>query len=215
VLTRVKKLAPADIGFARVHGAAIAIVSAATAGILVVTLPALAISLARIAPLAMGSNPPGVVAMATGFLALAGSAALQQLALQSFVLAASEKGRPSIATVIAPSILFVATHVDEHSTPLVLLSVALFGIVTTLLFFRTKTPSYLAPIAFHTGWNFALVFILGCPTYGPHDPPGFLRCPADAPFLSGGALGFHGGLVCTLVLAAVIAVLLRLRKRSR
>jgi hypothetical protein len=210
VLARTKQLRPEQMGFARRPGAPrdLALWTLTAVGIVVGI--AATLHATGVARLVLAASRPSMFGLAVGFVALLGSAAFQQLIQQGFVLAASRGGRPSIATVAFAALLFAASHIDANATALALLNDALFAVLSSVLFFRGPSPSFGAPIGLHAGWNFALTFVLGCPVGdGEAGRVGLFRWPTGERLLSGGALGLHSGLGCTLALCALIAALAR------
>jgi membrane protease YdiL (CAAX protease family) len=210
VLTRVKGLSAAASGFAFSGRAAREVVVAALGAALLLSLVALALSAAGLIQLSRAGRSPSVLALVCGLLVFVLDAATQQLVLQGLALATSRDGRRSWASLILASAIFVLPHLREHTTPLYALNVFLFGLCTSLLFFRRQAPSWALPIGFHGGWNFAYVFVMGNP-FERQDPQlGLLRWVDRGGLLSGGADGFEYGLLNTaLVVLVALAALSR------
>jgi hypothetical protein len=157
-------------------------------------------------PLARSANPVSVAALALALASFVGSSAVQQITTQSFALAASPNGGLSRGGVAFGVAMFTLAHVQVSQAPLYLANVALFGLVTTLLFAAPRRPSYALPLGFHAGWNWAQVAVLGAPTGAEPNPLAPLRWPAGPSVLFGGANGLDEGLLFTAALVPFFAL---------
>lgn len=212
VLTRVKGLSRAASGFALDGAALRELALAAVAAALFLSLAALAFSAAGWIQLSRATTPPSLLALACGLVVFVLDAATQQLVLQGLALATSRDGRRAWGSLILAAAVFVLPHLREHTTPLYALNVFLFGLSSSLLFFRRETPSWALPIGFHGGWNFAYVFVMGNP-FERQDPQlGLLRWVDRGGLLSGGVDGFESGLLNT-ALVILVAVAARIRRQ--
>ena len=88
-----------------------------------------------------------------------------------------------------------------------LVNIALFGVVTSLLYLRMG--DLWAAIGLHWGWNFSISHIMGVPVSGvPIEHRWLLTKWYDSPWLTGGGFGPEGSVVTTALLLAGIAWLI-------
>lgn len=152
------------------------------------------------APLARSGNAFSVSALALAALSFVGSSLIQQLQMQSAVVAAAPDTGVTRGAIAVGTLIFTLAHAMVSSAPLYLANVALFGLSTALLFSGTKRPSYGLALGLHAGWNFTQVAVLGAPFGGSRSATALFRWPDAAPTLFGGANGFDEGALFTLAL---------------
>ncbi|MDY4950321.1 MAG: type II CAAX endopeptidase family protein [Clostridium cadaveris] len=112
-------------------------------------------------------------------------------------------------SVLLSSILFAALHLGNNSIGvLALINLTLFGIVMGL--YVIKTNDIWGACGIHTAWNFMQGNIFGFEVSGINVPTGTLidLNTSGSGFISGGAFGPEAGIICTIVILIVIAVLI-------
>lgn len=107
---------------------------------------------------------------------------------------------------IATSTLFMALHMgNRNESPIGLANVFLVGLA--LAWTRRRTGSLWFAIGFHAAWDFAQSYLLGVPNSGAVFDGAITRAAISGPdWLSGGATGPEGGVLCTLALAWLVYV---------
>ncbi|MCI6276667.1 MAG: CPBP family intramembrane metalloprotease [Clostridium sp.] len=112
-------------------------------------------------------------------------------------------------SVILSSVIFAALHLGNNAVGiLALINITLFGIVMGL--YVIKTNDLWGPCGVHTAWNFMQGNIFGFDVSGINVYTGTLidLKPVGNSYINGGAFGPEGGIMCTIVLLIVIAVLM-------
>ena len=106
---------------------------------------------------------------------------------------------------VVTTIWFTATHMGPQENPLGLASVAVFGLIACLTLARTG--SLWMAIGFHAAWNWGQTYFYGVADSGHAPAPGHLLAatvPSTAPaWLSGGAAGPEGSVLCLVLLVVV------------
>jgi CAAX protease family protein len=110
-------------------------------------------------------------------------------------------GGPVFA-VIALSLMFGVAHLRNPSqTWISMVNTTLVGVMLAICYLRTR--ALWLPLGIHFAWNFIQGFVLGLPVSGMVFPPGILQAKISGPFwLSGGAYGPEGSILCLGVIAA-------------
>lgn len=176
-------------------------------GVVAPGIVALVLTITHIAPFRASPTPPSVLTLLFVMVGFFVNGALQQVQLQSLVVVGSRDGRISFGAMALAQFVFVGMHAGQHADPIYVLNVALFGLLTSFLFFRGGRASYALPIGLHAGWNFAEVCLMGLQMddIPPHHL-GIAQWPANERFYSGGSLGLEGG-VAVLPMFLVLLVM--------
>jgi hypothetical protein len=161
-------------------------------------------------PIALRSPAVSTALLVWGLPAFLLNAAVQQMSLQSVVVASANEGRKSLGPILFGILFFVGTHYSETATVSYLANVALFGILTTLAFLRKGDTirDYALPIGFHAGWNYSQFVLLSAPLYA-QPGEGLLRWNHGSDFWTGGSAGYDGGALFTLSLVPMVLFVLR------
>jgi CAAX protease family protein len=107
---------------------------------------------------------------------------------------------------VASTVWFAWTHAgNANESPIGLANVAIFGLLAC--FTLRRTGSLWMAIGFHATWDWGQTYLFGVGDSGHPPAPGHLLTslvPGTAPaWLSGGAVGPEGSLLCTGLLAAL------------
>ncbi len=117
-----------------------------------------------------------------------------------------------LPTLLVSSIIFAAAHANNSSISLIgYANIGIVGIFLALLYLRSG--SLWAPIGFHFGWNFAQV-LFGFKVSGMSSifTSPFNALPQNHPWsalLAGDGFGPEGGIICSAILLAAVAVAAR------
>jgi membrane protease YdiL (CAAX protease family) len=133
---------------------------------------------------------------------------LEEGMMRSFLLNQLSRIAGFWPAALATSVIFMLTHViNPNETPLGLANVALVGLV--LAWSRLRTGSLWFAIGFHAGWDWAQSYVFGVADSGQTMPGALLSVQITGPvWLAGGATGPEGGVLCSLALVALAAVVL-------
>lgn len=109
--------------------------------------------------------------------------------------------------ILLNSLLFGAVHMLNPSfTWLAMLNISLAGALFSIFTLQKRNVSW--AIGIHFTWNFAQGILLGYKVSGT-DNPGILSAkPLGNAYLSGGAFGIEGSIICTLIMVITITYLL-------
>jgi hypothetical protein len=107
-----------------------------------------------------------------------------------------------LPAVVAFAALFGAAHLgNPFQNWISTLNTALVGVLLAICYLRTR--ALWLPLGIHFAWNFVQGYVLGMPVSGVAFPHGILRAEIDGPFwLTGGAYGPEGSILCLGVIAA-------------
>lgn len=110
------------------------------------------------------------------------------------------------------SVLFGLAHAGNPNVSLFgLINITLAGILLSLAYLRRL--SLWLPIGIHFAWNFTQGYIWGLPVSGTQTVFAFLQSSSFGPeWLTGGAFGPEGGLLCTLMTTAAAVFIWRFFK---
>ena len=215
VLARMRKLAPEVLGFEATSRAAKELPIGFVVGMVCPALVALVLTMTQVAPFRLSATPPSALLIVLAIVGFAVNGALQQVQLQSLAVVGSRDGKASIGAIAGAQFIFVGMHAAQHAEPIYVLNVALFGVLTSLLFFWGGRASYALPMGLHAGWNFAEVCLLGMQMEGvPAHHLGIAEWPVVGQFYSGGAMGLEGGIAVTPMYIVLLAVGWRLSSRA-
>jgi membrane protease YdiL (CAAX protease family) len=174
---------------------------AGTTMILVIAGTENLLSVARFSP---APGPPGrtVLAGVTLFLLLMVAAADEELIFRGYPFQRLVELAGPVFAVIAVSVLFGAAHLrNPFQTWISTLNTALMGVLLAICYLRTR--ALWLPLGIHFSWNFVQGFVLGLPVSGMVFPHGILQAKISGPFwLTGGAYGPEGSILCLGVIAA-------------
>jgi membrane protease YdiL (CAAX protease family) len=114
---------------------------------------------------------------------------------------------PVFIAILLNSLLFGAVHMLNPSfTWLAMLNISLAGALFSIFTLQKRNVSW--AIGIHFTWNFAQGILLGYKVSGT-DNPGILSAkPLGNAYLSGGAFGIEGSIICTLIMVITITYLL-------
>lgn len=135
----------------------------------------------------------------------------EEVLCRGFFMGSLLRRCPIPVAVTVNSAAFALLHLGNNGvTPLALVNIFLFGVLTSLYVLRRG--NLWGACAIHSMWNFAQGNLFGAAVSGNRSGPSLLRAEAitggSASLWNGGAFGPEGGLAVTLVLLAGIAVLL-------
>ncbi|MCL2048390.1 MAG: CPBP family intramembrane metalloprotease [Defluviitaleaceae bacterium] len=106
--------------------------------------------------------------------------------------------------VLVPSAIFGLIHLFNHNIALLpVINIALFGVLFSYLF--AKTGRLWAPIGLHITWNLFTGIIYGMPVSGSSFASLAIIELTGSKWLTGGAFGVEGGVLCTLVVVLGLA----------
>lgn len=141
--------------------------------------------------------------------------AKEELLCRGFLLpSVADRTRPWVG-VCASAAAFVLLHLgNEGLSPIALLNLALFGVLTAKLTLRRG--SLWLVCALHSAWNIAEGCIFGTAVSGTERNAALLRTTADPAraLWNGGNFGPEGGLAVTIVLCAAIAAVIASERRQ-
>lgn len=129
----------------------------------------------------------------------------EELVFRGYILRNLTHSVNKWTAILISTALFAAVHTANAHIPATgVLSIFAGGWLMGVVFIHTHSLWF--PIAFHFSWNFLQGTVLGFPVSGlslPH----LLEMDRKGPdLLTGGAFGFEGSLVCTLLLTAVAGI---------
>jgi membrane protease YdiL (CAAX protease family) len=130
----------------------------------------------------------------------------EELTLRGYIFQAIGRSLGPTVSVLITAVVFAALHmfnpgISWASIFNILLAGILFGQA------RMSTGSLWLPIGFHTGWNYATGSVFGFPVSGTVQRGVLLSQDRGPAWLTGGSFGPEGGMACTVVLLAGIALL--------
>jgi uncharacterized protein len=101
--------------------------------------------------------------------------------------------------LLISAVLFAAVHImNTDITPLAIVNIFLGGLVFGIAYMFTRSLSYV--IFFHFGWNFIQGPILGFTVSGLPFESIFTIKLEQNNLINGGAFGFEGSIVCSIIL---------------
>lgn len=138
----------------------------------------------------------------------------EEILFRGWMLSAIAIKFGSIVAVIVSSAVFTLLHFERHAGPLFSINVFLFALFTCS--WSLRTGNIWGVMGWHSAWNWLLGVGFGIRVTGldTHMPALLVKLtPAGPDWLTGGAEGSEGSIVCTVILSAGIAWNLW-RKRS-
>jgi len=139
-----------------------------------------------------------------GLLVFVGVGFFEELLFRGFLMSALKTTRNKWAIALLSSFIFGISHIANPSvTPFALINITLIGVLIAYLFI--KTGRLWAPIGIHFAWNFVQGNIFGSLVSGI-DTVSIMQIEVvGAQWLTGGAFGLEGGVVCTFVVLLGLA----------
>jgi uncharacterized protein len=152
------------------------------------------------------ASPPALAGIALLLAGFAVQSSTEELLFRGWMLSAiSIKFGVGIAVVIS-SAVFTLLHYDPGASLIFAINVFLFAVFACC--WSLRTGNIWSVMGWHAGWNwtFATGFELRVTGLDAHEPALFIKLFSIGPdYLTGGAEGPEGSLLCTLVLALGIA----------
>ena len=174
------------------------------AGSLMMLAVAGAESLLGGARFSLASGPAGrtVLAGAILFFLLMVAAADEELVFRGYPFQRLVEAGGPVFAVIAFSVLFGAAHVkNPFHNWISTLNTAAVGVLLAVCYLRTR--ALWLPLGIHFSWNFVQGYVLGFPVSGMVFPGAVLQANiGGATWLTGGAYGPEGSILCLGVIAA-------------
>ena len=152
--------------------------------------------------LAPGRQGRTVLAGIGLFLMLMAAAADEELIFRGYPFQRLVEVAGPVLAVVAVSALFGVAHLrNPFQNWISTLNTALVGVLLAICYLRTR--ALWLPLGIHFAWNFVQGYILGLPVSGVAFPYGILQAKISGPFwLTGGAYGPEGSILCLGVIAA-------------
>lgn len=118
---------------------------------------------------------------------------------------------------VASSAWFTQAHTGPNETTIGLVSVAIYGLLSCFVLLRTG--NLWMAVGFHIAWNWGQTYLFGVGDSGHAAGPGHLFTTVTSPsapaWLSGGAVGPEGSILCPVLLALIWIACTRLPRESR
>jgi CAAX protease family protein len=174
------------------------------AGTVMILAVAGAESLLGVARFSLAPEPEAktVLAGILLFLLLMVAAADEELVFRGYPFQRLVEVAGPVLAVAAVSALFGAAHLrNPFQNWISTLNTVLVGVLLAICYLRTR--ALWLPLGIHFAWNFVQGYILGLPVSGVAFPHGVLQAKISGPFwLTGGAYGPEGSILCLGVIAA-------------
>jgi membrane protease YdiL (CAAX protease family) len=124
---------------------------------------------------------------------------------RGYLMTALKTTRNKWFILFAPAITFSVLHFSNPNfNPIAAINIFVIGIAFGMMFIQTG--SLWMPIGYHITWNYFQGVVYGMPVSGIA-APSLVSLEVNGPeVLTGGSFGAEGGLICTFVSLAVIAV---------
>jgi uncharacterized protein len=136
------------------------------------------------------------------FLLLMVAAADEELVFRGYPFQSLVGVAGPVAAVVVASALFGAAHLrNPFQNWISTLNTALVGVLLAICYLRTR--ALWLPLGIHFSWNFVQGYVLGLPVSGVTFPSAIFQAKISGPsWLSGGAYGPEGSILCLSVIAA-------------
>jgi hypothetical protein len=136
------------------------------------------------------------------FLLLMVAAADEELVFRGYPFQRLVEVAGPVAAVVVASALFGAAHLrNPFQSWISTLNTALVGVMLAICYLRTR--ALWLPLGIHFAWNFVQGYVLGLPVSGVAFPRAIFQTKISGPsWLSGGAYGPEGSILCLSVIAA-------------
>ncbi|MBL6852056.1 MAG: CPBP family intramembrane metalloprotease [Alphaproteobacteria bacterium] len=162
------------------------------------------LTVGAIAPAFASAASIGGIALLLAAFAIQSSA--EEILFRGWMLSALATKFGTIAAVIVSSAVFTLLHFDRHAPLLVLFNTYLFALFACS--WSLRTGNIWGVMGWHSAWNWLLGtgFELRITGLDTHMPALLVKLTQTGPgWLTGGADGSEGGVICTVVLCAGIA----------
>lgn len=161
-------------------------------------------SLLGVARFTLAPGPAGrtVLAGIWLFLMLSVAAADEELIFRGYPFQRLVDLAGPVIAVVVVSALFGAAHLrNPFQNWISTLNTALVGVLLAICYLRTR--ALWLPLGIHFAWNFVQGYLLGLPVSGVAFPRSIFQAKISGPlWLSGGAYGPEGSILCLGVIAA-------------
>jgi membrane protease YdiL (CAAX protease family) len=144
-----------------------------------------------------------IALLLVGFVVQSGT---EELLFRGWMLSAVAAKFGTPAGVVVSSLMFTLLHFDPSGTVLFFLNVFLFAVFACL--WALRTGNIWGVMGWHAGWNWLLGVGFGLRVTGldTHMPALLVKLTQSGPvYLTGGAQGAEGSIVCSVVLLGGIA----------
>ncbi|HWA90512.1 MAG TPA: type II CAAX endopeptidase family protein [Rhizomicrobium sp.] len=151
-------------------------------------------------------SPAALAGIAVLLLGFALQSSVEELLFRGWMLSAISERLGLAAATLLSSAVFVLLHFERGAAPLVYVNTALFALFACA--WAIRRGHVLDVMGWHAGWNWILAVGFGSRVTGldAHLPALFVQTAIAGPeYLTGGAQGPEGSVVCTLALVAGIA----------
>lgn len=133
-------------------------------------------------------------------------AIFEELFFRTYPLFVFAESYPIVIAVLINGVLFGFLHaLNPGFTWLAMINITLAGVLFSLFTLYHRSINW--AIGIHMGWNFTQGILFGYKVSGTDTPSVLIAKPLGVAYLSGGGFGIEGSIVCTIVLAILIAYL--------
>ncbi len=150
-----------------------------------------------------GASLAGIALLLAAF---AVQSSAEELLFRGWMLSAVAAKFGTLAAVIVSSLVFTLLHFERHAPPLFFFNILLFALFACS--WSLRTGSIWGVMGWHSAWNWLLGTGFGLRVTGldTHTPALLVKFePVGPVWLTGGAQGSEGSIICTAVLSAGIA----------
>ncbi|MDR1559835.1 MAG: CPBP family intramembrane metalloprotease [Clostridiales bacterium] len=128
----------------------------------------------------------------------------EEILCRGFLMTVLKTTRNNWVVIAVPAVIFGLMHLMNPGVTLLgIINIILIGLAFAYMFI--KTGSLWMPIGFHIMWNFFQGNIYGIQVSGLEGTSLTQYTPTGPDILTGGAFGAEGGLICTVIIIAVLA----------
>lgn len=162
------------------------------------------------------TSPGALLSIVVLFACFALQASTEEVFFRGWLLSLLAKKFNPLLAVVVSSALFALVHLSRGQHWLITLSNALFGVFCCVWVLRSR--SLLGVMGWHAGWNWLLAVGFGLPVTGIDvGIPALLVAlkPVGADWLSGGAEGPEGSVVCVAYFIGAILALCLSKKANQ
>lgn len=155
-----------------------------------------------------GSWPEYVATLTGSLLVFAVAAAAEEAVFRGYVFQALVQGVGAWPAVLVTAVLFALAHWNNPSVSVLpLANIFLAGVMLGWAYLRTRSLWFCTGV--HLGWNWMMSAALDFPVSGLiRDTPLYDVRAVGPRWMTGGDFGPEGGIMATLVIAGLIALLL-------
>jgi len=143
--------------------------------------------------------------MFTSFILFVSVGFYEEILCRGFLMTVLKTTRNKWVIIAAPAVIFGFLHLlNPNVTFISIFNIILIGLAFAYMF--VKTGSLWMPIGFYIMWNFFQGNIYGIQVSGMDQTAPLFRYTASGPdILTGGTFGAEGGLICTVIMLALLA----------